>query len=159
MDRGAWRATVHRDTVAVELKYRLALSSSVRISDYEVCSCRSLNTELRIPVNITVSMSCYGDGLFPAGYERSDAFYQDGCPEYGTVKDRPDRSVRALPHRVQVILGHSLGIGCDRRALNCNTKLIGPVSIGPAVTRAQPPAFPRNPRGRLGFPGPTQGEG
>ena len=22
-----------------------------------------------------------------------------------------------------------------------------------------PPAFPRNPRGRLGFPGPTQGEG
>ena len=29
----------------------------------------------------------------------------------------------------------------------------------PAVTRAQPPAFPRNPRGRLGFPGPTQGEG
>ena len=31
--------------------------------------------------------------------------------------------------------------------------------IGPAVTRAPPPAFPRNPRGRLGFPGPTQGEG
>ena len=28
-----------------------------------------------------------------------------------------------------------------------------------AVTRAPPPAFPRNPRGRLGFPGPTQGEG
>ena len=25
--------------------------------------------------------------------------------------------------------------------------------------RAPPPAFPRNPRGRLGFPGPTQGEG
>ena len=24
--------------------------------------------------------------------------------------------------------------------------------------RAPPPAFPRNPRGRLGFPGPTQGE-
>ena len=31
--------------------------------------------------------------------------------------------------------------------------------FGRAVTRAQPPAFPRNPRGRLGFPGPTQGEG
>ena len=31
--------------------------------------------------------------------------------------------------------------------------------IRPAVTRAPPPAFPRNPRGRLGFPGPTQGEG
>ena len=28
-----------------------------------------------------------------------------------------------------------------------------------ARARAQPPAFPRNPRGRLGFPGPTQGEG
>ena len=26
-------------------------------------------------------------------------------------------------------------------------------------TRGQPPAFPRNPRGRWGFPGPTQGEG
>ena len=31
--------------------------------------------------------------------------------------------------------------------------------FGPAVTPAPPPAFPRNPRGRLGFPGPTQGEG
>ena len=27
--------------------------------------------------------------------------------------------------------------------------------FGPAVTLAPPPAFPRNPRGRLGFPGPT----
>ena len=26
-----------------------------------------------------------------------------------------------------------------------------------APTRAPPPAFPRTPRGRLGFPGPTQG--
>ena len=33
------------------------------------------------------------------------------------------------------------------------------VHVCPAVTRAPPPAFPRNPRGRLGFPGPTQGEG
>ena len=31
--------------------------------------------------------------------------------------------------------------------------------LDPAVTRAPPPAFPRNPRGRLGFPGPTQGDG
>ena len=28
----------------------------------------------------------------------------------------------------------------------------------PAVTRAQPPALPRNSNGRLGFPGPTQEE-
>ena len=27
---------------------------------------------------------------------------------------------------------------------------------GPVVTRTEPPAFPRNSRGRLGFPGPTQ---
>ena len=31
--------------------------------------------------------------------------------------------------------------------------------FSPAVTRAPPPAYPRNPSGRLGFPGPTQGEG
>ena len=35
----------------------------------------------------------------------------------------------------------------------------GDGGVSPAVTRAPPPAFPRNPRGRLGFPGPTQGEG
>ena len=30
----------------------------------------------------------------------------------------------------------------------------------PGMThRVPPPAFPHNPRGRLGFPGPTQGEG
>ena len=30
--------------------------------------------------------------------------------------------------------------------------------LGPAVTRAQTPAFPRNSNGRWGFPGPTQEE-
>ena len=30
--------------------------------------------------------------------------------------------------------------------------------FGPAVTRAQPPAFARNSKGSLGFPGPTQEE-
>ena len=33
------------------------------------------------------------------------------------------------------------------------------IVFGPAVTRAQPPHFHCNSRGRLGFPGPTQGEG
>ena len=36
---------------------------------------------------------------------------------------------------------------------------IDQMAVLPAVTRAPPPGFPRNPRGRLGFPGPTQGEG
>ena len=31
--------------------------------------------------------------------------------------------------------------------------------LGPAVTRAPPPAFPRNPRGSLGFPGPATSTG
>ena len=51
----------------------------------------------------------------------------------------------------------NLGSALCRRALPpCRRSL---PAGGPAVTRAPPPAFPRNPRGRLGFPGPTQGEG
>ena len=38
-------------------------------------------------------------------------------------------------------------------------KVLPAVLAGKAKARAQPPAFPRNPRERLGFPGPTQGEG
>ena len=35
-----------------------------------------------------------------------------------------------------------------------------PTSITPIpITCNKPPAFPRNPRGRLGFTGPSQGEG
>ena len=51
----------------------------------------------------------------------------------------------------------------DLEWLNWNsitsTSFVRSDAFYPAVTRAPPPAFPRNPRGRLGFPGPTQGEG
>ena len=53
-----------------------------------------------------------------------------------------------------------LSLGGTRRVgglLGVAGRLSGTVSPFRAA-RAPPPAFPRNPRGRLGFPGPTQGE-
>ena len=50
---------------------------------------------------------------------------------------------------------------CGFVQVACQGFLVREACVGVlvAVTRAPPPAFPRNPRGRLGFPGPTQGEG
>ena len=48
---------------------------------------------------------------------------------------------------------------CPDIPVYCKLRRLLFQTISPAVTRAPPPAFPRNPRGRLGFPGPTQGEG
>ena len=89
---------------------------------------RTVYKELSISVNVTVSMSCDRDRLFPAGNKRLDALNEDRSSENGTVKDSSDSSVRALPHRVEVILGHSLSVRCDSSALNCNAELISPVS-------------------------------
>ena len=62
----------------------------------------------------------------------------------------------ALQGNSESIEGLKMDLGESGEALNVSMILH---LLGPAVTRAPPPAFPRNPRGRLGFPGPTQGEG
>ena len=62
-------------------------------------------------------MTRYSDRLLPVAHYRLDAVYCDRRAEYGAVEYRTDGAVRALPHLVQVILGHTLGIRCDGGAL------------------------------------------
>ena len=49
------------------------------------------------------------------------------------------------------------GWGEIKRRLLLGRKVM--TNLDSIFTRAQPPAFPRQSNGRLGFPGPTQGEG
>ena len=64
----------------------------------------------------------------------------------------------AFKPRELVVLGQGcvLGLSLLARRYSCSHTEAVPVC---ACLSPCPQRFPRNPRGRLGFPGPTQGEG
>ena len=61
---------------------------------------------------------------------------------------------RRFSRAVALVWGFSRSKTGSSVSLSCRAR-----AVRSLCTRAQPPAFPRNPRGRLGFPGPTQGLG
>ena len=78
----------------------------------KLCLSFTGNLDFNILIYIPIGMSCNGDGLRPVLYIRNDSLYQNRRTEYGSVQNRADRSVRTLPHFLQMIFGHS---GCIRR--------------------------------------------
>ena len=73
----------------------------------------SRNPDLRVLIHIPIGVTGDGNGLFPGSHGRMYAPHQNGRPEYGSVQDRPDRSVGTLPHLLQTVFLHPLGIGRD----------------------------------------------
>ena len=65
-----------------------------------------------------------GDGLFPVLDHRLDAVDHDGGTEHGAVQHGADGTVGALPHLVQLVLVHALGIGGDGGALDRHAILL-----------------------------------
>ena len=72
-------------------------------------------------------MTCQSDRLFPAGNKRRNTLNEDRCTEDRTVHDRTDRTVRALPHLLKLILIHTLCVWSDCGTLNCNAEFNGTV--------------------------------
>ena len=93
----------------------------------ELGDSRLLNADVNTLVNITVGVTGDGDRLFPELHGRRDGRDGDRCAEHRSVQHRTDRSVRALPHLMQVVLGHTLGVRSDGGALHGNTVLLGGV--------------------------------
>ena len=95
---------------------------------------------LDVLVHVAVSVTGNGDGSPPALDHRLDALDHDGCAEDGAVEHRADGAVGALPHLVQVVLLHALGVGGDGCALDGNAQtLCGPGGVdGHLVVRLVP---------------------
>ena len=85
------------------------------------------NLHLDIFVYITVSVTRKSNGLCPVANVGYDALYKDGRAEYGSVKDTSDCGVRALPHLLKVVLGHTSRVGCDGGAFNGYAQLKGSI--------------------------------
>ena len=66
-----------------------------------------------------------GDGLLPAADDGLDALDHDGRTEDRAVKDGADGAVGALPHLLEVVLLHALGVGGDGGALDGDAQALG----------------------------------
>ncbi len=93
----------------------------IRCRKHQLCLSRTRNLYLGILIDIPIRMSRKRNRFFPVPYTRFDALDDNRCPEYRAVKHRPDCSVRALPHLLEVVLRHTRGIGRDCGALYCHT--------------------------------------
>ena len=74
--------------------------------------------DLHVAVHVAIGVTGDGDGLLPELHGRVDARDGDRRAEHGAVHHGADRAVRALPHLVEVVLGHALGVRGDGRALD-----------------------------------------
>ena len=99
---------------------QLYLLATILCSKDKLCFSCARYFDFGIFINITVSMSCQCDRLFPVSDTWLDAFYYDRCTENSSVKCCTDRSVRALPHFLQIIFCHTSSIRCDRCAFDSN---------------------------------------
>ena len=61
-----------------------------------------------------------GDGGLPVADSGADTIHQDGGAEHGAVQGGTDGAVGALPHLVEIVLGHTLGVGSDGGALDAH---------------------------------------
>src|SRR5699024_12051329 len=68
----------------------------------KLCLSFSRDFHFRSFIHIPVSMSCNGDRFFPVSDARLNSFYDNRCTEYGSIQNRTDRPVRALPHLFQI---------------------------------------------------------
>ena len=70
-------------------------------------------------------MTGNGDGLFPAGDKRSDAFYNDRSTENSSVQKGTDGTIGGFPHFRQVVFLHTVCVRGDGSAFYSNTIFFG----------------------------------
>ncbi len=82
---------------------------------------RSIDDHFNVLVNISISMTCDRDGLFPRPHGGADAVQEYRGPEDCPVKYGPNSPVRTLPHLLQSVFFDSLLIGGYRGAFDRHT--------------------------------------
>ena len=84
---------------------------------------RSRNLHLARLIDVAVCMSRDRDRLFPVLHARLDPLDDNRCTEHRSVQHGANRSVRALPHLLEMILRHTGGIRRNRRTFYSNPVL------------------------------------
>ncbi len=91
---------------------------SVFAFEYHLGHTGFVHADFNALVHVAVGMAGDGDRFLPVadcGLDGRDGYR---CAEHSAVEDGTDGAVRALPHFVEVIFGHSLCVGRDCRALH-----------------------------------------
>ena len=115
-------ALQHTGTFKIE--HGGTLLGAVGTGEQQLCLTGTGDAELRALVHVAIGMAGDGDGLFPVLDHRLDAVDHDGGTEHGAVQHGADGTVGALPHLVQLVLVHALGIGGDGGALDRHAILL-----------------------------------
>ena len=114
----------HRNTRCFKFLYKGAFLFAVFRSINKLNLTWFVNVHLCILVNISICMTRKCDRFLPVTYTWFNTFYNDWCTKYGSVKNRTNRTVRALIHFFEIIFIHTCMIRCDGRTFNCNTILL-----------------------------------
>ena len=73
---------------------------------------------LGVFVYVAVGMAGDGDGLFPVAHAGGDAFHHHRRAEHRAVQYGADGTVGALPHLLEAVFLHALGVGGDGGAFD-----------------------------------------
>ena len=99
-----------QDTGALELVDHHFLVLAVDAVEDELRGAGLIGHDFHVAIDVTVGVTGDGDGLLPELHGRVDGRDGDRRAEHGAVHHRTDGAVRALPHLVQIVLGHALGV-------------------------------------------------
>ena len=113
-----------QNACALKIKDGGTLLRAIGTGEHQFSLAGTRDAELGALVHIAVGVTGNGDGLFPVFDHRLDAVDHDGCTEHGAVQHRADGAVGALPHFVQLVLVHALGVGGDGGTLDRNAVLL-----------------------------------
>ena len=111
-------------TGTLKIKDGGALLAAVCTGEHQLCLACTGNAELGALIHIAVGVAGDGDGLFPVLDHRLDAVDHNGRAEHGAVQHGANGAVGALPHLVQLVLLHALGVGGDGGALDRHAVLL-----------------------------------
>ena len=111
-------------TGTLKIKDGGALLGAVCAGEHQLGLACTGNAELGALIHIAIGVTGDGDGLFPVLDHRLDAVDHNGCAEHSAVQHGADGAVGALPHLVQLVLLHALGVGGDGSALDRHAVLL-----------------------------------
>ena len=124
LDAGVGVVHAHHHSARLGEVEDLEHALGVLAADDEARLLSSADVRLDILVDVAVGVPRDRDRLLPSRDVGHDALDHDRSAEDGAVKYRPDRAVGALPHLCEVVLGHTLCVGGDRRALDADPEAL-----------------------------------
>ena len=112
------------DTRPLEIENRLANLLPIRTREHQFRLARAGDADFRIAVDVAIGMTGDGNRLLPSTHRRTNAADENRRAEDRAVEHSANRAVGRLPHLVQVVLRHALGVRSDGCALDRDAVLL-----------------------------------